>query len=104
MREDSQRERLSDTGGIREALKLRFALFSHIRRETPESQLTLMLDKINGELAEARELMKESTSPSLEEGRFQRVRELEDQRFRLLSEMNGHNLSQYTLETSLKNH
>jgi hypothetical protein len=103
MREDTLREQLSDIGAIGNALKLRFALFKHIR-QTPNADKSALLHEIDVKLAEARQLMKESTSPSMEEMRFKRVRELEDQRFQLLSEINGDNLSQYTLETALKNH
>lgn len=96
MSKDPLREQLSDIQAIRKELALRFSLFGHVRH-TSQVEMMVRLHKIGEELAEARQLMKNCTSAVAEEQCAKRIRSLEDERFQILSEINGDNLSQYTL-------
>lgn len=96
------REHLTDINAIGKELALRLAFFGHVRSPHQAEQLA-RLRKIDEALAEERKLLKVG-GETLEESLVQRVRELEDQRFKLLSEINGDDVSRYAVETPSKNH
>jgi hypothetical protein len=96
MSKDGLREQLSDIKAIRKELALRFSLFGHLRQIT-QVELMARLHKIGEELKTARASIKLCTDLSAEEECSTHIRELEDERFQLLSELNGENFSQYTL-------
>lgn len=96
MSKDGLREQLTDIKAIRKELALRFSLFGHIR-QVSQVEMMARLHKIGEELKAARATIKVCTDLSAEEECFTHIRELEDERFQLLSEINGENFSQYTL-------
>lgn len=98
MSKDVLKEKLSGINAIRKELALRFALFSHTKQADHRLEMLADIHKIDQELTSVRKAVQGITEdPTAEEQCLSRIRHLEDQRFQLLSELNGENVSAYTV-------
>lgn len=77
-------------------LILRLALFTHVRKHGSDGELLAELHKVEDEISKARSLAQDTPEGSdAEEECLMHLRQLEDLRFQLLSEVNGTCVSQY---------
>lgn len=77
-------------------LILRLSLFTHIRKHGSDVELLAELHKVEDEINKARSLAQEIPEGSeAEEECLTHLRQLEDLRFQLLSEVNGTCVSRY---------
>lgn len=89
-------QKMDGIRSLKQELMLRFALLGHARALDPAVELMASIKKITKELETAHKKVRKCTIGSPEEETvLERIRELEDRRFQLLSLMNGGKLSDY---------
>lgn len=89
-------EKLTGIRLLRQEVLLRLALIGHIRSLDPTVDLMADLTKMNRQLERLQQQLKQTPHGSeQEEAALQAIRELEDHRFQLLSQLHGDDLTAY---------
>ena len=91
------KQQISGIEAIRKELALRFALFKHTRQVDRLLSPMTDIQKIEQELELTRHSLKACEADSVAETQcLQKIRQLEDEHFQLLSDINGERIENYT--------